>query len=361
CGLQHSHPQEATGRGVRSPGHIVSRSKYSRRTTPYHALCCAPWCFPILRIDRFDRGFRVAANHRHFHSLLTRFKGEELVVTWFHTLPNQARRVRNRALAWFSHNRNRRRNLTLHKQARAVRPNNLNILTRTLYLPHRPHRRVTLNRQLMLTLHRRISQKDREKRERVRAHNLITSTQNRQILDPCLRVRVHISLSKQANHQVGGIISHRVLTGIRASIRLRKQGGLRPVNHLVISIQHPHIQTHMPNRWPSNKRYCCFHGHHITRHHTDQPGREKPAMTLPSTPLHQTVLRRQPRSIRPTILKPRIRPPINRLPRISSNQRLHRRSNTLSNNPLRTTPPRAKKLRRNTNPVIRASNLIQVL
>src|SRR5699024_5560044 len=112
CGLQHSHPQEATGRGVRSPGHIVSRSKYSRRTTPYHALCCAPWCFPILRIDRFDRGFRVAANHRHFHSLLTRFKGEELVVTWFHTLPNQARRVRNRALAWFSHNRNRRRNLT---------------------------------------------------------------------------------------------------------------------------------------------------------------------------------------------------------------------------------------------------------
>src|SRR5699024_5531576 len=144
-GAPRSHLQGVTGRGVRSPGHIVSRSKYSRRITPYHALCCAPWCFPILRIDRFDRGFRVAANHRHFHSLLTRFKGEELVVTWFHTLPNQARRVRNRALAWFSHNRNRTSDLTLHKEPRPVRPDNLHIFTRPLYLPHRPHRGVTLN------------------------------------------------------------------------------------------------------------------------------------------------------------------------------------------------------------------------
>src|SRR5699024_8679252 len=141
-----------------------------------HALCCAPWCFPILRIDRFDRGFRVAANHRHFHSLLTRFKGEELVVTWFHTLPNQARRVTNAAFPRFSHNRNRRRNLTLHKQARAVRPNNLHITTRPLYFPHRPHRGITLHDQFMLTLHRRISQKDREKREAVCANDLITST-----------------------------------------------------------------------------------------------------------------------------------------------------------------------------------------
>src|SRR5699024_977756 len=242
CGLQHSHPQEATGRGVRSPGHIVSRSKYSRRTTPYHALCCTTWCFPILRIDRFDRGLRVTANHRHLYDLLTRLQGEELVITRFHTIPNQPRRVTNAAFPRLSHNRNRRRNLTLHKQARAVRPNNLNILNKPLYLPHRPHRRVTPNRQLMLTLHRRISQKDREKRERVRAHNLITSTPNRQILDPCLRVRVHISLSKKADDKVGSTISHRVLARIRASIRLRKQGGLRTRNHLVISIQSANIQ-----------------------------------------------------------------------------------------------------------------------
>src|SRR5699024_9179072 len=342
-------------------GRTVLQSKYSCLTTPDHPLSCTTWCFPILRIDRFDRGLRVTANHRHLHDLLSRLKGEELVITGFHTLPNQPRRVTNTALPRFGHNRNRRRNHTLDKEHRPVRPDDLHIPARPVYFPHRPHRRVTLHMQFMLTLHRRISKKNGEKRETVRANDLITSTPNRQPLNTGLRIRMHISLSKQANHQVGGIISHRVLTGIRASIRLRKQGGLRPVNHLVISIQRPHIQTHMPNRWPSNKRYCCFHGHRITRHHTDQPGREKPAMTLPSTPLHQTVLRRQPRSIRPTILKPRIRPPINRLPRISSNQRLHRRSNTLSNNPLRTTPPRAKKLRRNTNPVIRASNLIQVL
>src|SRR5699024_9742313 len=156
---------------------------------------------------------------------LTRFKGEELVVTWFHTLPNQARRVTNAAFPRFSHNRNRRRNLTLHKQARAVRPNNLHITTRPLYFPHRPHRGITLHDQFMITLHRRISQKDREKREAVCAHNLITSTPNRQILDPCLRVRVHISLSKKADDKVGSTISHRVLARIRATIRLRKQGG----------------------------------------------------------------------------------------------------------------------------------------
>src|SRR5699024_4354860 len=144
-GAPRSHLQGVTGRGVRSPGHIVSRSKYSRRTTPYHALCCAPWCFPVLRIDRFDRGFRVAANHRHFHSLLTRFKGEELYVTWFHKLPNQARRVRNRALAGFSHHPDRRRHLTLDEHALTIRPNNLNVLTRPSNLPHRPRRGVTLN------------------------------------------------------------------------------------------------------------------------------------------------------------------------------------------------------------------------
>src|SRR5699024_6630016 len=234
--------QEATGRGVRSPGHIVSRSKYSRRTTPYHALCCTTWCCPILRIDRFDRGLRVTANHRHLHDLLTRLQGEELVITRFHTIPNQAAIVPDRPFPWFSHNRNRRRNLTLHKQARAIRPNNLNILTRPLYLPHRPPRRVTLNRQLMLTLHRRSSQKDRVQRERVRADMLITSTPHRPTLDPRLRVRVHISLSKKADDKVGSTVSHRVLTGIRASIRLRKQRGLRTRSHLVISIQSANIQ-----------------------------------------------------------------------------------------------------------------------
>src|SRR5690625_2956244 len=242
CVTPLCHPQEATAHGEQRTGRTVLQSKYSCLTTPDHPLCCTTWCFPVLRIDRFDRGLRVTANHRHLHDLLTRFKGEELVITGFHTLPNQPRRVTNAAFPRFSHNRNRRRNLTLNKESRPVRPNNLHIPARPRNFPHRPHRRVTLNRQLMLTLHRRISQEDREERERVRAHNLITSTPHRQILDPCLRVRVHIRLSKQTNHQIHGTISHRVLARIRASIRLRKQGGLRTRNHLVISIQSANIQ-----------------------------------------------------------------------------------------------------------------------
>src|SRR5699024_4446391 len=59
--------------------------------------------------------------------------------------------------------------------------------------------------------------------------------------------------------------------------------------------------------------------------------------------------------------KPWVVPPVNWLTRISSNQRLHRRRNTLSNNPLRTTPPRAKKLRCNTNNMLRWRNLIHRL
>src|SRR5699024_3433061 len=61
------------------------------------------------------------------------------------------------------------------------------------------------------------------------------------------------------------------------------------------------------------------------------------------------------------ILKPWVVPPVNWLTRISSNQRLHRRSNTLSNNPLRTTPKRAEELRRHANSMIGPCNLIQVL
>src|SRR5699024_3764679 len=136
---------EATGRGVRSPGHIVSRSKYSRRTTPYHALGCAAWCFPILRIDRFDRGFRVTPNHRHFDSLLTRFKGEELVVTGFHTLPNQASIIADGSFTRFSDNPDRASNLTLDKESRPARPDDLHIPARPRNFPHRPHRRITLN------------------------------------------------------------------------------------------------------------------------------------------------------------------------------------------------------------------------
>src|SRR5699024_2456682 len=110
----------------------------------------------------------------------------------------------------------------------------------------------------------------------------------------------------------------------------------------------------MPNQWASNKRYCCFHSHHITRRHRNQPGREKPAMPLTSTPLHQTALRGQPRRISSSVTEIRVRPPVYRPTRVSSNQRLNRRRNTLRNNPLRTTPKRGKKLRRNTNPVIRS-------
>src|SRR5699024_8891701 len=54
-------------------------------------------------------------------------------------------------------------------------------------------------------------------------------------------------------------------------------------------------------------------------------------------------------------------PPVNWLPRISRNKRLHRRRNTLRNNPLRTTPKRRQKLRRNTNNMLRWRNLIHRL
>src|SRR5699024_1744746 len=104
----------------------------------------------------------------------------------------------------------------------------------------------------------------------------------------------------------------------------------------------------MPNQWASNMRQRGLHSHHITRHHANQPGREKPAMPLTSTPLHQTALRGQPRRIRGTIRKVRVRPPVYRLPRISSNQRLHRRRNTLHHHTLRTTPKRGKE--RTSNP-----------
>src|SRR5699024_714665 len=98
----------------------------------------------------------------------------------------------------------------------------------------------------------------------------------------------------------------------------------------------------MPNQGASNKRYCCSHSHHITRGHHNQPGREKPAMPLTSTPLHQTALRGQPRRISSSVTEIRVRPPINRHPRISSNQRLHRRGNTLNHHTLRTTPKRVQ-------------------
>src|SRR5699024_4548150 len=117
----------------------------------------------------------------------------------------------------------------------------------------------------------------------------------------------------------------------------------------------------MPNQGASNKRYCCSHSHHITRGHHNQPGREKPAMPLTSTPLHQTALRGQPRRISSSVTEIRVRPPINRLPRISSNQRLHRRSNTLRHHTLRTPPKRAEELRRHANSMIGPCNLIQVL
>src|SRR5699024_11094840 len=114
----------------------------------------------------------------------------------------------------------------------------------------------------------------------------------------------------------------------------------------------------MPNQWASNMRQRGLHSHHITRHHTDQPAREKPAMPLTSTPLHQTALRGQPRRIRGTIRKVRIRPPVYRLPRVSSNQRLHRRSNTLNHHTLRTTPKRGKERASNPHNMLKVRDLL---
>src|SRR5699024_6251397 len=114
-------------------------------TPPYHALGCAAWCFPVLRVDGFDCGFGVTAHPCHLDNLLTRLQGEELVITGLHTLPTQARRVTNTALPRFSHNRNRASDLTLDKESRPVRPDDLHIPARPRNLPHRPRRGVTLN------------------------------------------------------------------------------------------------------------------------------------------------------------------------------------------------------------------------
>src|SRR5699024_9965317 len=99
---------------------------------------------------------------------------------------NQTRIIANGPFARFSHNTNRTANLTLDKESRPVRPNNLHIPARPLYFPHWPHRRVTLHRHIMLTLHRRISKKNGEKRERIRTsedrlyarfyHNIISTS-----------------------------------------------------------------------------------------------------------------------------------------------------------------------------------------
>src|SRR5699024_11496378 len=99
-----------------------------------------------------------------------------LVITGFHTLPNQPRRVTNAAFPRFSHNRNRRRNLTLNKESRPVRPNNLNILTRPSDFPHTPDGGISLNRTLMITLDSGIRKQHREKRERIRAHDFSAFT-----------------------------------------------------------------------------------------------------------------------------------------------------------------------------------------
>src|SRR5699024_7716563 len=84
-------------------------------TPPYHALGCAAWCFPILRVDGFDCGFGVTAHHCHLDNLLTRLQGEELVVTGFHTLPNQASIITDGSFTRFSDNHDRASNLKLHK------------------------------------------------------------------------------------------------------------------------------------------------------------------------------------------------------------------------------------------------------
>src|SRR5690625_3483500 len=197
CVTPLCHPQEATGRGEQRTGRTVLQSKYSCLTTPDHPLSCTTWCFPVLRIDRFDRGLRVTANHRHLHDLLTRLQGEELVITRFHTIPNQTSIISNGSFPWFCNNTNRRRNLTLHKQARAIRPNNLNILTRPSDFPHRPDGGITLNRKLVLTLDSGIRKKDREKRERIRALDFSAFTLHIKILNPHHSVSVHISTSEK--------------------------------------------------------------------------------------------------------------------------------------------------------------------
>src|SRR5699024_3589285 len=112
---------------------------------PYHALGCAAWCFPILRVDGFDCGFGVTAHHCHLDNLLTRLQGEELVVTGFHTLPNQASIITDGSFTRFSDNPDRRCHFTLDKESRPVRPDDLHIPARPLYFPHRPHRSITLN------------------------------------------------------------------------------------------------------------------------------------------------------------------------------------------------------------------------
>src|SRR5699024_3738649 len=94
-------------------------------TPPYHALGCAARCFPILRIDRFDRGFRVTTNHRYFTSLRTRVKREELDFTKFHTVLNQASIIADGSFTWFSDKHDRASNNSFHKETHSISPDKL--------------------------------------------------------------------------------------------------------------------------------------------------------------------------------------------------------------------------------------------
>src|SRR5690625_1394507 len=124
---QPCHLPAGTGHGAQSRGRRVSRLTYSSITPPYHALGCSCWSLPVLRVDGFDCGFGVAANHCHLDNLLTRLQGEELVITGFHTLPNQASIITDGSFTRFSDNPYRASNLTLNKQPRPVRPDDLHI------------------------------------------------------------------------------------------------------------------------------------------------------------------------------------------------------------------------------------------
>src|SRR5699024_3142606 len=113
--------------------------------TPPPISCCAPRGLPILRIHGTNHRLRSTTNHRHPHMIHTRTQRKHLIIAGLHALPNQTRLITNASFTWFSHNPDRRRNLTLDEHALTIRPNNLNILTRPSNLPHRPRRGVTLN------------------------------------------------------------------------------------------------------------------------------------------------------------------------------------------------------------------------
>src|SRR5699024_180909 len=112
--------------------------------------------------------------------------------------PNQTSIISNGSFPWFCNNTNRASHFTLNKNTVTTRPNNLHILTRPSDFPHRPDGGITLHDQLMITLHCRISQEDRETRERIRPLDFSAFTLHIKILNPHHSVSVDIAGSVEA-------------------------------------------------------------------------------------------------------------------------------------------------------------------